>query len=112
MLAYLQSNTILALALIDVVLADAGAPAYLALAALAAMLAYLRSATLLALALDALVVADAVDPAYFALAPSSVMLAHFQSAARTVPLSTIICAAETSHGIGNTQNHTEREDYG
>jgi hypothetical protein len=49
--------------------ADAGAPAYLAHAPLAVMLAYLRPAALLAPALDTAVVADAGAPAYLALAP-------------------------------------------
>ena len=59
MLAYLRAATLLALALFTVVVADAGAPAYLAHAPHAVMLAYRRSATLLAPALDAVVVADA-----------------------------------------------------
>ena len=54
------------MALDTVVVADAGAPAYLALAPAAVMLAYLRPATLLALALDTVVVADAGAPAYLA----------------------------------------------
>ena len=59
MLAYLRPATLLALALATVVVADAGAPAYLAHVSHAVMLAYLRPATLLALALDTVVVADA-----------------------------------------------------
>ena len=47
MLTYLRSDTLLVLALLAVVGADAYAPAYLALAPSAAMLAYLRSTTLL-----------------------------------------------------------------
>ena len=62
MLAYLRSVTLLALALFTVVVADAGAPAYLAHAPLAVMLAYLRPATLLALALFTAVGADAWRP--------------------------------------------------
>jgi hypothetical protein len=42
MLAYLRPDTLLALALDTVVVADAGAPAYLAHAPHAVMLAYLR----------------------------------------------------------------------
>ena len=56
--------------------ADAGAPAYLALAPLAVMLAYLRSDRLLAPALYTVVGADAGAPAYLALAPFAVMLAY------------------------------------
>ena len=48
MLTDLRSATLLALALDAVVVADAGAPAYLAHAPLAVMLAYRRSAALLA----------------------------------------------------------------
>ena len=59
MLAYRRSATLLARALDTVVVADAGAPAYLALAPFAVMLAYRRSATLLAVALATVVVADA-----------------------------------------------------
>jgi hypothetical protein len=59
MLAYLRSVTLFALALLAVVVADAGAPAYFASAPAAVMLAYLRPATLLAAALHALVIADA-----------------------------------------------------
>ena len=66
MLAYLRPATLLALALDTVVVADAGAPAYLAHAPLAVMLAYLRPATLLAPALATVVVADAGAPAVFA----------------------------------------------
>ena len=57
-------------------LADAGAPAYLAHAPLAVMLAYRRSTTLLACALLTVVVADAGTPTYLALAPDVVMLAY------------------------------------
>ena len=59
MLADLRSAALLALALDTVVVADAGAPAYLAHAPAAVMLAYLRSATVFALALGMVVVADA-----------------------------------------------------
>lgn len=52
-------TSILPLVLDGVVMADAGAPAYLALALSAVMLAYLRSATLIALAFATLVGADA-----------------------------------------------------
>ena len=58
MLAYLRPATLLARALDTVVVADAGAPAYLALAPCAVMLAYLRAATLLALDLDTVVGAN------------------------------------------------------
>ena len=63
MLAYLRPAALLARALLTVVVADAGAPAYLALAPAADMLAYLRSPALLALALLTVVVADAGVPA-------------------------------------------------
>ena len=66
MLAYLRPVTLLALALDTVVVADAGAPAYLAHAPFAVMLAYLRPATFLAHALATVVVADARAPAVFA----------------------------------------------
>ena len=66
MLAYLRPATLLALALFTVVVADAGAPAYLAHAPHAVMLTYLRPATLLARALATVVVADAGAPAVFA----------------------------------------------
>jgi hypothetical protein len=66
MLAYLRPATRLALALDAVVVADAGAPAYLALAPAAVMFAYLRPSTLLALTLASIVVADAGAPAYLA----------------------------------------------
>ena len=58
--------------------ADAGAPAYLAPAPFAVMLAYLRSATLLAPDLFAAVMADAGSEALglLALAPDTVMLAY------------------------------------
>ena len=69
MLAYLRPATLLALALDTVVVADAGAPAYLTLAPHAVMLAYLRPTTLFALALLTVVGADAGAPAYLALAP-------------------------------------------
>ena len=59
MLAYRRPATLLAHALLTVVVADAGAPAYLAHARAAVMLAYLRSATVFALALGMVVVADA-----------------------------------------------------
>ena len=59
MTAYLQSAALLALALLAVAVADACAPAYLALVPMSVVLAYLQSAALLALALYALVVADA-----------------------------------------------------
>jgi hypothetical protein len=59
--------------------ADAGAPAYLALAPSAVMLADRRSMKLLAVTLATVVVADAGAPAYLALAPSVVMLADRQS---------------------------------
>ena len=59
MLAYRRPATLLARALATVVVADAGAPAYLALALFTVMLAYLRPATLLARALATVVVADA-----------------------------------------------------
>ena len=59
MLAYLRSYTLLALALLAVVGADAGAPAYLAHAPVPVMLAYLRSSTLLAPLFDTVVVTDA-----------------------------------------------------
>ena len=75
MLAYLRPATLLALALFTVVVADAGAPAYLALAPLAVMLAYRRPATLLALALATVVVADAGAPTLFAPTSSAIVRA-------------------------------------
>ena len=59
MLAYCRPATLLAHALLTVVVADAGAPAYHAHAPAAVMLAYLQSATVFALALGMVVVADA-----------------------------------------------------
>jgi hypothetical protein len=67
MLAYLRPVTLLALALDAVVVADAGAPAYLAHASYAVMLAYLRPATLLALGFYTVVVAESCAPTVFAL---------------------------------------------
>ena len=55
----ITGSALLAPALDAVVVADACAPAYLALISAAIMLAYLRSATLLARALDTVVGADA-----------------------------------------------------
>ena len=66
MLAYRRSTALLAVALDTLVVADAGAPADLALTPSAVMLAYCRSAALLAGALDAVVVADAGAPAVLA----------------------------------------------
>ena len=66
MLAYLRAATLLARALDAVVVADAGAPAYLAHAPFAVMLAYRRPAALFAIALDTVVVADAGAPAVLA----------------------------------------------
>jgi hypothetical protein len=80
MTAYLQSAALLALALLAVAVADACAPAYLALVPMSVVLAYLQSAALLALALYALVVADTCKPAYLALVPLVVMLAYLRSA--------------------------------
>jgi hypothetical protein len=74
MLTYLRFATLLASALLTVVVADACAPAYLAMTAMAltvlapfaVMLAYLRSTTLLAFALFTVVVTDDGAPAYLA----------------------------------------------
>ena len=75
MLAYRRPATLLALALDAVVVADAGAPAYLALAPAAVMLAYLRPATILAQALLTVVVTDSCAPTVFALTSSAIVRA-------------------------------------
>ena len=85
--------TLLALTLAALVMADAGAPAYLAPAPFAVMLAYRRAATLLVLAFFSVVVADAAS-AYFARASHAVMLAYRRAA--TLLALAVICAQNAS----------------
>jgi hypothetical protein len=85
---------------VTVVVADAGAHAYLAHTC-GCMLAYLRSATLLARDLLAVVVAYAVAPAYLsitAVAPLAVMLAYHRP-------STLISAVHDADALVGTRLH-------